>query len=66
MSLTDLYIIFFRHSRVNGNPVAVVLDSCLRRNDTSGMTHKVFMGWDSTLDPKVPLFGKEGQGEIFD
>jgi len=42
VSLTDLYTIFFRHSRVNGNPVALVLDSCsllttcrdkFRRND---------------------------------
>jgi hypothetical protein len=33
MSLTDLYIIFFRHSRGNGNPVALILDSCFRRND---------------------------------
>jgi hypothetical protein len=36
LSLTDLYIIFFiffRHSRGNGNPVVLVLDSCFRRND---------------------------------
>ena len=34
LSLTVLYIFFFRHSRANGNPVAMVLDSCLRRNDS--------------------------------
>jgi len=27
VSLKDLYTILFRHSRVNGNPVALVLDS---------------------------------------
>src|SRR4030042_4838854 len=34
VSLTVLYIFFFSHSRANGNPVAMVLDSCFRRNDS--------------------------------
>jgi hypothetical protein len=33
LSVTLLYTFFFRHSRANGNPEAVVLDSCFRRND---------------------------------
>jgi len=33
LSLTDLYTFFFCHSGVNGNPEAMVLDSCFRRND---------------------------------
>ena len=53
VSLTDLRTILSRHSRVNGNPVALVLDFCLRRNDNlsgviSETTHWVVLAFFQT------------------